>query len=54
MAYRAKLGPSGEAGWREVWKWKDKKGVWRTRTVWGKGVAKLGTQTRQGRKRRRR
>lgn len=34
----------GDAGWEENWSWKDNKGVWRKRKVWGKGKAGFGAQ----------
>jgi len=39
--YRSTVGPEARAGWKEEWSWKDKKGVWRKRTIYGTGVAKL-------------
>jgi len=42
MARKVQVGPEGRAGWKEEWSWKDKNGVWRKRTIYGSGVAKLG------------
>lgn len=37
------VGPEAEAGWKEEWSWRDAKGVWRKRTIYGKGKAKALT-----------
>jgi len=41
MSRRAYIGPEGKAGWKEEFSWKDKKGVWRKRTIYGTGTIKL-------------
>ena len=42
------VGPEAEAGWKEEWSWRDKKGVWRKRTIYGKGKAKALTVEEAG------
>jgi len=44
MGRRVQGGPEGRAGWKDEWSWRDKKGVWRKRTIYGSGVAKLDVE----------